>query len=140
MTATDTQTAVTAHLAGILTKAEFAAAIGVSAGRVSQYIADGRLDGEALVGEGRTQRINLAIATAQLRSRLDIAQMRGNGKMTRIFRSEAPLTISETFMVELGTAFADHFHLRKREVLRFLGKKIIQLAQRAAGSESKGPP
>lgn len=35
-------------------KAEFADHIGVSPGRVSQYVAEGKISGDALIGSGRT--------------------------------------------------------------------------------------
>lgn len=69
---------------GTLSKGEFARLINVSPGRVSQYITERKLTGDALVGEGREQRINVEIAKAQLRDRLDINQRCGNGLDTRL--------------------------------------------------------
>lgn len=69
----------------IVSKGEFAARLGVSPGRVSQYIAEGKISGDALVGEGRSARIAVEAATAQLRAKLDINQRFGlNGVSTRI--------------------------------------------------------
>ncbi len=65
----------------IATKAEFAAMINVTRGRVSQMLASRQIDGDALIGEGRNARINVAVALAQLDARLDIGQRLGaNGK------------------------------------------------------------
>lgn len=70
--------------AKIVSKGEFAKLIAVSPGRVSQMISDGMISGAALVGEGRMARINVDIATAQIRSRRDIGQALGNGLGTRL--------------------------------------------------------
>lgn len=73
-----------------VTKGEFARIINVSPGRVSQYIAEGKLYGAALVGEGRAARIAVDVATEQLRNKLDISQRLGNGLDTRLAASPAP--------------------------------------------------
>jgi hypothetical protein len=63
----------------ILPKGEAARELNVSPGRVSQYIAEGKIYGDAIVGEGRSAKINVTIARQQLRSSLDIGQRFGNG-------------------------------------------------------------
>lgn len=74
----------------IVRKSAFAELRGVSAGRVSQWIAEGKITGVALVGEGRSAQIDVAVATAQLRERLDVSQRFGlNGVSTRL-GEEAP--------------------------------------------------
>ena len=73
-----------------MSKGEFAAELGVSAARISQYIKEGKIDGDALVGDGRTARIKADVARAQLSSRLDVSQMTGNGLKTRIGHTPAP--------------------------------------------------
>lgn len=83
--------------AEIVTKGEFARLINVSPGRVSQLITEGKLAGPALVGEGRSARISVAHARAQLRDKLDISQRLGNGLNTRLdgppaaYQAGAPL-------------------------------------------------
>ncbi len=67
-----------------LSKGEFAQLIRVTPGRVSQYISEGKLSGEALDGEGRRAKIRVQPALAQLRMKLDIGQMMGNGLGTRL--------------------------------------------------------
>lgn len=75
----------------VVSKGEFAQLINVSAGRVSQYISEGKLTGDALVGEGRSARINVAVARQQLRRRIDVGQRFGNGATTRLdFEAEEP--------------------------------------------------
>ncbi|MEE4012110.1 hypothetical protein V1T76_08625 [Roseibium sp. FZY0029] len=74
----------------VVSKGAFADIIGVSAGRVSQYISEGKISGPALVGEGRRAKINVAVAREQLRLALDIGQMLGNGLETRLSAAASP--------------------------------------------------
>lgn len=67
-----------------LTKGEFAALIGVSAGRVSQYLKEGRISSSSIDGEGRAARIKVEQAKADLRISLDVGQRFGNGVSTRL--------------------------------------------------------
>ncbi|MQX98513.1 hypothetical protein GHK03_20865 [Sinorhizobium medicae] len=70
--------------ADIMTKSAFAAHVGVSAGRISQYIAERKIFGEALEGEGRNAKIRASVAVEQLRKTLDPSQRFGaNGAATR---------------------------------------------------------
>lgn len=68
----------------VVTKGAFAEILKVSPGRVSQYIAEGKISGPALVGEGRRAKIHVATAREQLRRHLDVGQMLGNGLETRL--------------------------------------------------------
>ncbi|PWB89894.1 hypothetical protein C5688_13725 [Methylocystis sp. MitZ-2018] len=52
-------------------KSEFAKSHGVSPGRVSQWLSEGLISGDAIVGVGRSARIVVKIANEQLRERLD---------------------------------------------------------------------
>jgi hypothetical protein len=64
-----------------VSKAEFAVLMGVSRQRVSQWLGARQIDGEALIGDGRAARINVATAKAQLDSRLSLSQRLGaNGR------------------------------------------------------------
>jgi hypothetical protein len=74
----------------LLSKGEYARLIGVTPGRVSQYISEGKLSGEALKGEGRTAQIRVAVANQQLNLRLDISQRLGNGINTRLDQGPRP--------------------------------------------------
>jgi hypothetical protein len=75
----------------IVSKADFARSRGVSRARVSQWISEGKIAGRALVGEGRNQRIDAAVATAQLLNTLDFSQRLGlNGLSTRLGDTPAP--------------------------------------------------
>jgi hypothetical protein len=65
----------------VVSKAEFAELMNVSRQRVSQWLSARQIDGEALVGEGRTARINVEVAKEQLSDRLSVSQHLGaNGK------------------------------------------------------------
>jgi len=68
----------------LATKAEFAALIKVSPGRVSQYIAEGKLGPNELDGQGRSARVRVPAALAALKLRLDPGQMLGNGLGTKL--------------------------------------------------------
>jgi transcriptional regulator with XRE-family HTH domain len=64
-----------------VSKVEFAELMGVSHQRVSQWLRDQKIDGAALIGAGRSARIRVEVAKAQLDSRLDLGQRLGaNGK------------------------------------------------------------
>lgn len=72
-----------------MTKGDFAADIGVSAGRVSQYIAAGIIGPDALVGEGRNARILVEVARRQVASRRHVGQALGNGLLTKLEQAES---------------------------------------------------
>jgi DNA-binding transcriptional regulator YdaS (Cro superfamily) len=55
-----------------ISKVAFADVVGVSPGRVSQWISDGKIHGDALVGTGRKARIRGAVAVEQLKTKLDV--------------------------------------------------------------------
>lgn len=71
-----------------VSKGVFAGICGVSAGRVSQWISEGKITDDALDGEGPRAKIRVAVAQAQLRARMDVGQRFGNGLKTRL---RAPL-------------------------------------------------
>lgn len=73
----------------LVSKANFARLKNVSKARVSQWISEGKIGGEALVGDGPTAKINVRVADAHLNRRLDISQRFGNGLSTRLGVTEA---------------------------------------------------
>ncbi|WP_208179973.1 hypothetical protein J4T85_020490 [Sinorhizobium medicae] len=84
--------------ADIMTKSAFAAHVGVSAGRISQYIAERKIFGDALEGEGRNAKIRASVAVEQLRKTLDPSQRFGaNGAATR--SAPAPVASELSFDV-----------------------------------------
>lgn len=69
----------------VVTKGRFAELCNVTPGRVSQWLAAGKISGDALVGEGRGQQIDVEKAQAQLKVKLDIDQrLSGNGLSTNL--------------------------------------------------------
>jgi hypothetical protein len=68
----------------IVSKGRFAAIAGVSAARVTQYLADGQISGEAIVGSGHRARIRVAVALEQLRANLDPSQHLGANGRARV--------------------------------------------------------
>ncbi|RWO90914.1 hypothetical protein [Mesorhizobium sp.] len=83
-----------------LSKGDFAAHIGVTPGRVSQYISSGMIGPDALEGTGRNAKVFVAKAVEQIRRRRDIGQALGNGIATRLeldpAEPDAPAAIGTT--------------------------------------------
>lgn len=67
-----------------LSKSDFARHIGVTPGRVSQYLRDEIIGRDALVGEGRSARIVVEKAVEQIRTRRHVGQAMGNGLLTNL--------------------------------------------------------
>ncbi|GGG59830.1 hypothetical protein GCM10011415_02240 [Salipiger pallidus] len=61
---------------------ELAKELGVTKGRISQYVSQGKLDG-CYTGDGRARRFNVEKVRAALDHRLDPGQMLGNGAGTK---------------------------------------------------------
>ncbi len=72
----------------VASKGDFARIAGVSPGRVSQWIAEGKIGPDALDGEGRSARIKVDVALAQVKLRRDPGQAIGNGIGTRLFADQ----------------------------------------------------
>jgi hypothetical protein len=107
---------------GTLAKGEFARLTNVTPGRVSQWIAERKIHGDALVGEGRHQRIHVETAKAQLRAQLDIGQRLGNGIDTRLAPA-APADPLATPPAQAPLPLADPLEEQiKREALK--GRKL----------------
>lgn len=67
-----------------ISRAEFARRRNVSSGRVTQWIAEGKIPGSALDGTGPGSRIYETPAVAALRQKLDVSQRTGNGVSTNL--------------------------------------------------------
>lgn len=74
----------------IVSKSEFARLCKVTPGRVTQWITEKKIKGDAIVGEGRNAQIRVAVARAQLKLYLDIGQRMGNGLSTQLDGPPAP--------------------------------------------------
>jgi len=78
----------------LVKKSTFAALRGVTPGRVSQWLAKGKISGPAIVGEGPSAKIDVDIATAQLRERLDVNARFGlKGLSTNLDRASDQLPL-----------------------------------------------
>src|ERR1019366_8857667 len=67
----------------ILSKGNFAALVHVSPSRVSQWLRQQKIFGNALVGDGRFARIRVSVAIDQLKQNLDITQRLGANARAR---------------------------------------------------------
>ena len=74
------------------TKGAFAARCNVSAGRVSQWIAAGKIRPTSLDGEGRSAKVVVEAALADLRRTLDVSQSVGLNGFTTKLNSTAEAT------------------------------------------------
>jgi hypothetical protein len=80
----------------IVTKRTFATLARVSPGRVSQWLREGKISGDALVGRGHRARIRVAVALEQLGKNLDVVQHLGaNGRARTGNRAAVAPTIEE---------------------------------------------
>ncbi|MCA0851228.1 hypothetical protein, partial [Salipiger thiooxidans] len=87
---------------------QLATELGISKGRVSQYVAEGKLDG-CFSGAGRARRFDVSKVRAALEQRLDPGQMLGNGASTkrRIRSGQAELPTSQVPAEPAPVAAAD---------------------------------
>ncbi|WP_137136569.1 hypothetical protein [Rhizobium sp. FKY42] len=109
-----------------VTKGEFAALIGVSPGRVSQYLAEGKISAASLHGHGRNARIIVERAKADLRMGLDIGQRMGNGLDTRL--DEDPAARLGPLGTYRGRSEADGSQPKPKELdLEIKQQKLEQL-------------
>lgn len=95
-------------------KSAFAARRGRSAAAVSQWIKAGLISGAALEGKGRSARIVVEIAEAQLAARVDPGQALGNGsdalKATRPLKASRPLKARTPLKSRPAKPPAEHEH------------------------------
>src|ERR1700733_2277335 len=94
----------------VISKTAFAAVVGVSPPRVTQWISAGQIDGHALVGSGRWAKIHVARAIEQLNERLDVnhrVSAVAKAKLDGIIAS-VPLhpIISEAALTQLASKLA----------------------------------
>ncbi len=89
-----------------MSKGDFARHINVSPARVSQYISEGILDEEALEGTGRSARIRVPVAEAQIAARRNVGQALGNGLKTAVVggdsAGELPLSAPDASPLKKG--------------------------------------
>lgn len=90
----------------VVSKGKFAELKNVSPGRVSQWIAEGKIGVDALVGDGRKARIRVSVANEHLRRKLDPIQSVANGLDTRLAAVAEPPQ-GETVAPPAGARAAD---------------------------------
>ena len=90
----------------VISKGDFAKRRGVSAAAVSQWISSNRLTGDALVGEGRFAKINVAEAERQLGVTLDLGQQMARGGRPTA-SAAAPLSPEDDHQARYQKARAD---------------------------------
>ena len=74
----------------LLSKSAFAREIGVSPGRITQMISEGKIGADALEGQGVHAQIRVDVARRQIGDRTDLGQRFGNGIDTRLEAAIAP--------------------------------------------------
>lgn len=79
-----------------VTKTQFAALRGVTPGRVTQWITEGKIHGPALDGVGRSARIVVAIACEQLGVTLDPVQAVANGQQASLPVELGPVAAAQS--------------------------------------------
>lgn len=88
----------------LFSKGEFARRRNVTPGRVSQWISEGKISGDALDGEGRSAKIRESVALRQLKAKLEPMQMTGNGLGTRLGAAPAASPPSAADVLPLAPA------------------------------------
>ena len=113
-----------------LPKGKFAELCGVTAGRVSQWIAAGKIKPDSLQGEGRTAKVIVARAQADLRDTLDISQRLGNGLGTRLTEETNPPLGAP---IPKQTTTEDLLKREKLEQQRFQNRRLREEERARAG-------
>lgn len=98
-----------------MSKSEFALHIGVSPGRITQYISAGIIGPDALVGEGRMARIDVERAKAQISKRRHVGQALGNGLATRLTADEPTLPRPDSVLPARDPDTAELIQLERLE-------------------------
>lgn len=83
-------------------KGAFARTIGVSAGRISQMIAEGIIGADALEGTGRAAMIRVSVAKQQIAARRNPGQALANGLTTRVHDAPSPAASQGTLELPLA--------------------------------------
>ena len=95
-------------------KSEFAKLCNVSAPGVSQWISGGKIDGKAIVGEGRGALIDVDLARAQLKERLSTNERCGlNGLNTKL--DDVPARRSGPALPNVGGDVAESAPAARRQ-------------------------
>jgi hypothetical protein len=110
--------------AQVVTKTEFAKLCNVTAGRVSQWISEGKIGPGEMIGEGRAAKIHVERAREKLKLRIDSGQRVGNGAETRLAAIAMPSAVPaddidiKLKQARLEQAEATNRKLREEELAR----------------------
>lgn len=117
----------------ILPKGKFAELCGVSAGRVSQWIAEGKIKPSSLQGEGRAAQVIVAKAQHDLRRSLDIGQRLGNGIETRLEQpAQAPASQAPQ-AAPFAPSVEDRIKDEKLKAVQFSNRRAAEEERARAG-------
>lgn len=105
------------------TKSEFARIAGVSRGRVSQWITEGKIGPDALIGEGRFAKVKIELALRQVRDRRDAGQSLGNGLGTKLGGTD----------LSAGSSADDDLRSARLEGLKLQNRRLEEEALRRRG-------
>lgn len=127
----------------VVSKGDFARLIGVSPGRVSQYISEGKIKPDALDGDGVRAKVIVEVAMAQLRASLDIGQRLGNGIATRL--DAAPETPPVQGQMQLaaptlptpGKSFEDRLKAEKLAEMEMRNRKAREEERERRGQYTR---
>lgn len=119
----------------IVSKGEFARLANVTPGRVSQWLSERKIDGDAIDGEGRGARIRVGVAMAQLKKRLNSDQRFANGLTTNL---EPPAGVVQPAPAEAAIAprkddVADQIQQQRLEQLQRTNRREAIEEAAAAG-------
>jgi len=92
-----------------VSKLAFAAQLGVGPSCVSQWIARGKISGDALVGCGNRSRIRVDVAREQLQKNLDISQHLGMNGKARLGPQKRPARVRESSCAAVAPADRGEF-------------------------------
>lgn len=125
----------------IVSKGRFAELCNVTPGRVSQWISEGKLSGQAIVGEGRSAKIDVDLGKAQVKASRDVDQAHsGNGLATNLEAETPRLPLVNTVTDQIAEQRLELLKRqnREKETDEFvrLGRLVeVDDARRHAGQE-----
>lgn len=107
-------------------KSEFAKRIGVTAGRVSQFLKEGKITAAGIEGEGRRAKIRVDVALKNLERNLDVSQRLGNGLNTNLkFRAD-PSDEADPDLPDQPKTVADLIADEKLQQMRVSNRRLAE--------------
>jgi hypothetical protein len=125
--------------AAVLSKSQFAQQVGRDPAQVTRWIQAGKLSGDALVGKGRSARINLAAALRQLNIALDLGQQLAQAKpiLPSSIQGQQQLDVAADQPARAAAALpAASVEALREEQLRLNSDKLRQQIERGAREDA----